>query len=330
MPARNTRASECVNYYIRRIFMKKYVILPDVTCDLSAELRERFGLTEYVHGYVYIDDRQLTTTLDWSNIGREEFYKLLLDKKVKVTSAFASPDEYYAIYERYAKEGYDIICTSISSKISGTYNVTCSAAERIRAAYPDCRIEAIDTLRMSGSYGLLVAYALEMQAGGADFDTVVTWLLENRHRVHQMGPIDDMTFIARRGKISAGKAFMGNLVGVKPMGDSNSDGYVTVLGKVKGISKALDTTVAYLSEMAEDIESQYIFIMHTDRERYALDLKARIESRFNTKGVFVSDVFDACGTNIGPGMISIYFLGAPISEECAVEKETFARITAQN
>lgn len=306
--------------------MKKYVIIPDVTCDLSSELRQHFGLEEYVPGHVHIDDRELKTTLDWSLIDRKEFYKLLLDKKVEVSSAAASPDEYFAIFEKYAKLGYDIVSMSISSKISGTYNIACGAAKRLTEAYPDCRVECINTLRMSGSFGLLVAYALELQKDGADIDTVVNWLNENRHRVHQMGPIDDMTFISRRGKVSAGKAFMGNLVGVKPMGDSNRDGYVTVLGKVKGIPKALDATVGYIERIAEDISSQYIFIMHSDRERYALELKEKIEARFSTKGVFVSDVFDACGTNIGPGMISVYFLGAPISEDCAVEKEAFASV----
>lgn len=301
--------------------MKNYIIIPDVTCDLSPELREKFGLTEYVPGYVHIDDKQVKTTLDWTNVTRDGFYKALLDKKVTVSSAASSPEEYYAIFEKYARDGYDIISMSISSKISVTYNISVTAAERIMADYPDCHVYTIDTLRMSGSFGLLVAYALEMQAGGAECEAVANWLLENRHRVHQMGPIDDMTFIARRGRISAGKAFMGNLVGVKPMGDSNRDGYVSVLAKVKGISKALDATVGYIERMAENPEQQYIFIMHTDREKYALDLKARIEARVKTKGVFVSDVYSACGTNIGPGMISVYFLGAPISEDCAVEKE---------
>lgn len=309
--------------------MKKYVIIPDVTCDLSLELRERFGLEEYISGHVHIDDRQLQTTLDWSHIGRGEFYKLLMNKRVEVSSAAASPDEYFAVFEKYAKLGYDIVSMSISSKISGTYNIACGAAKRTMEAYPECRVECIDTLRMSGSFGLLVAYALELQRDGADMDTVVSWLNENRHRVHQMGPIDDMTFIARRGKVSAGKAFMGNLVGVKPMGDSNRDGYVSVLGKVKGISKALDATVGYIERVAEDVSSQYIFVMHSDRERYALELKEKIDARIKTKGVFVSDVFDACGTNIGPGMISVYFLGAPISEDCAVEKDALTAVISE-
>ena len=174
---------------------------------------------------------------------------------------------------------------------------------------------------MSGSFGLLVAYACNLKNEGKSFDEVIAALEENKTRVHQMGPIDDLTFVARRGQISSGKAFMGNLVGIKPMGDSNADGYVTVLAKVKGIKKALDATVSYITNMATDTENNYAFIMHSDREKYALSLKEKIKSTLNFKKVFVSDVFSGCGTNIGPGMISVYFFGEPISDDLAKEKE---------
>ena len=74
--------------------------------------------------------------------------------------------------------------------------------------------------------------------GYKSLDEILPWLEENKNRVHQMGPIDDLTFIARRGRISKGKAFMGNLAGIKPMGDCNEEGYATVLAKAKGMKKA--------------------------------------------------------------------------------------------
>ena len=308
--------------------MEKFIILPDVTCDLSPALREQFGLADYVRGWVHIDDQPIQTTLDWENISREEFYKTLENKKHTVSSAAASPEEYYQLFRRYLAEGYDVLSMSISSKISVTYNTASAAATRAGAEFPERRIYAFDSLRMSGSFGLLVAYALELQKQGKSFDEVVAWLEENKHCVHQMGPIDDLTFIARRGKISKGKAFMGNLAGVKPMGDCNTDGYVTVLAKVKGIKKALEASATYITRMATDPENQYIFIMHSDREKYANEFKALLESRLNCRAVLVSDVFDGCGTNIGPGMISAYFLGTPVSEECEHEKEVLTEIVA--
>ena len=127
--------------------------------------------------------------------------------------------------------------------------------------------------------------------------------------------------VARRGRLSTGKAIMGSFAGVKPMGDCNRDGYVSVLGKAKGIKKALSATVEYIKRSAVDIENSYIIITHSNREAYALTLKEKLEAELSPKKVFVSDVFSASGTNIGAGMICANFFGEPISENSDVEKE---------
>ena len=310
--------------------MKKFVIIPDITCDLSKEIRDEFGLDDYVQGHVHINGKDIRTTLDWDTVSREYFYKTLSNEKNKVSSATASPEEYYEIFKKYAEEGFDILSMSISSKISATYNVSVSAAERIKAEFPKINIHCVDSLRMSGSFGLLVMYACELRNNGASFEEVVAWVEENKARIHQMGPIDDLKFVARRGQISKGKAFMGNLVGVKPMGDSNSDGYVTVLAKVKGIKNALNLTAQYVERMATNVEDQYILISHSDRESYAMMLKENLENIIKCKKIFISDVFDGSGTNIGSGMIAVYFLGEPISDGCEKEKEILATIIAEN
>ena len=307
--------------------MNPYIILTDVTCDLSLAIREQFGITDYIHGHVSISDgRELVTTLDWSHITREDFYNCLGDRRMQVSTAPASPEEYYEHFKKYAEAGTDIISISISSKISSTYNVAVGAAERVRAEYPERRIVCVDALRMSGSMGLLVCYAHELQREGKTLDEVVDWLENNRMRVHQMGPIDDLIFVARRGRISMGKAIMGSFAGVKPMGDCNRDGYVTVLTKAKGMKKALNATVAYVREVAADVQNQYLLIVHSNREEYAMTLKAKLESELHPKQVLVSDSYSASGTNIGPGMVGVYFLGDEVSEDLAAEREIMARV----
>ena len=307
--------------------MKPYVILTDVTCDLSPEIRAYFGITDYIHGYVSISDgRDLKTRLDWSLISREDFYNCLGNRQMKVSTAPASPEEYYEIFKRYAEEGLDVLSISISSKISSTYGVAVGAAERVTAECPDATIYCLDALRMSGSMGLLVCYAHEMQKNGASMREVIDWLEGNKLRVHQMGPIDDLIFVARRGRISMGKAIMGSFAGVKPMGDCNRDGYVTVLTKAKGMKKALTATVSYVGEVATDIENQYLIIVHSNREAYAETLREKLESSLHPKKIFVSDSYSASGTNIGPGMVAVYFLGDEVTEDLAAEKDIMGRV----
>lgn len=308
--------------------MKKFIILPDVTCDLSEEIRKTFGLEDYIEGYVHFSDgRDLKTTLDWSKISREEFYKTLSNKKIQASTAPASPEDYYEFYKKYAEQGYDILAMSISSKISSTHNVACGAAERVKKEYPDCNIYCFDSYKMAGALGLLVIYALQMKNDGKTMDEIIAWLEENKHRVHQMGPIDDLIFVARRGRISMGKAIMGNFAGVKPMGDCNREGYVSVLTKAKGMNKALALTVEYLKACATDIENQIVLVSHSDRQTYAETLAEMVKSQANPKDVLICDVFSGSGTNVGPGMVGVYFLGAEISEDLANEKAIIAKLT---
>ena len=305
----------------------KYIILADLTCDLNEEIRKEFNVEDYIKGHVTISDgRDLPTLLDWSAISREDFYTALSDKKIQITTAAANIDEYYSVFEGYVKQGYSILSMSISSKISGTYNFACTAAERIRESYPEADIYCFDAFRMSGAFGLLVLYAHYLKNNGSTLSEVIAWLEENKNRVHQMGPIDDLMYVARRGRISMTKAIMGSFAGVKPMGDCNSDGYTTVLTKVKGIPKALDITAKYVKETAQDAENSYMLIAHSNREGYANALKEMLEAEVAPKKVFVTDVFSGCGANIGPGMVGVYYLGAPISDELEAEKAVIEHI----
>ena len=307
--------------------MEKIIILADVTCDLPLEVREQFGITDYIKGHVHFSDgRDFKTALDWDEISRDDFYKALSDKRMEISTAPASPEEYYETFKRYALSGYKIISVSISSKISSTYNVAQNAANRVKDELPDSTVYCFDSNRMSGAVGLLVINAAQLRNEGKSFDEIVKWLEDNKNNVHQMGPIDDLIFVARRGRLTMGKAIMGSFAGVKPMGDCNKDGYVTVLTKVKGIRKALEVTEKYVEKTSADIQNNYVIISHSNREAYAQTLKTMIEQNLSPKQVFVCDVFSGSGTNIGPGMVAAYYLGRQISDDLSDEKDIMAKI----
>ena len=301
--------------------MSKYIILADVTCDLSQEIRDRFGIENYIKGHIHFSDgRDFHTTLDWDHISREDFYKALSDKKTEISTAPASPEEYYNTFKKYAEQGIDILSMSISSKISSTYHVAKQAADRVTAEHPERKIYCFDSYKMCGAFGLLVIFAHRLKEDGRSMDDVITALESHKHKVHQMGPIDDLIFVARRGRITMGKAIMGSFAGVKPMGDCTREGYVSVLTKVKGITKALDLTVRYVERSAVDITNQYILISHSNRQEYADKLRTMLEETLHPKKVFVSDVFCGSGTNVGPGMVAVYFMGHELSEGLVAEK----------
>ena len=87
--------------------MDKFIILADVTCDLTEEMREYFGVQDYIPGHINLGNgREEITRLEWDYIEAKEFYKMLGSKDNKISTAPPNLEEYYNKFVAYVKEGY--------------------------------------------------------------------------------------------------------------------------------------------------------------------------------------------------------------------------------
>ena len=306
---------------------KKFAILPDITCDLNAELREKYDI-EIVWGHVrYPDGSEQVSFLDWKDCAYikdctgEAFYEALSKEPNGFTTAPPNIQEFYNTFEKYVKEGYGILSMSISSGMSGTLNFALKAKEMILEQYPDAEVECFDSLRFGPGYGLMAIYASQMRAEGKTLAEVKAYLEENKCRFHQIGWLDDLSFVAKKGRISHAKAFMGKLIGVKPLGEFDYNGLTTVIGKAKGEKSAYTALLSYIEQTIENPEEQVIIIAHTNRRAQAERYKQLIQEKFNPKEIYLNDVYPSCGINVGPGLMAAYYMGKPISSQGLEEEK---------
>lgn len=103
----------------------KVVILSDSTCDLGEELLKKYNI-HIIPLHVNFDDESY---LDGIEIQLEDLYKKVEEKKKLPTTSAASYGEMKDFFKKYLDEGYDIVYTGISSKMSATFNVACSVRE---------------------------------------------------------------------------------------------------------------------------------------------------------------------------------------------------------
>ena len=306
--------------------MNKYIILVDSGSDLTRELREKYDI-EYIPGHVtFPDGVEHVSTLDWDNIDREEFFKLLRNKANNFSTAPASVEEYKVLLRKFLSEGYDVLVMSISTALSGTYNFTLIARDELAAEFPDRKIVCVDSRRYSTAFGMLAIQASMLRSEGKTIEEVEQYLNENKNRVHQMGIIDDLSFLAKRGRISHAKAFMGSLIGIKPLGDFSNGGMPTVIGKAKGEKKAFEAGIEYCRQISENIEDQIVFVAHTNRLKQAEELIEYVRRELKPKDIIFSEIYALNSINIGPGLAAVYFMGKPITEDLAYEKELIDNI----
>ncbi len=301
--------------------MANFVIIPDASCDLTKELRERFDIPEYLHGTItFPDGHDERCSLDWETISAEEYFRTMAEDKAIYKTAGVGITEAETVFEKYLSQGIDVINITLSSGISSTYSYCKKAADNMQAKYPERKVICIDSLRYSTALSLLVILAAQKRAEGATIDEVSAFIEEKKHSIHQMGPMDDLFFLVRTGRISNVKAFFGSLVGVNPMADFNERGLSEVLAKFKGKKAALDAVIKYMKGTIVDPEKQIIFVAHSNRKEAAEKLSAMIEAEFHPKEIIINTVGMSCGANIGPGLCAAFYEGKPISAGMAEEK----------
>lgn len=259
----------------------------------------------------------------------ETFYQNLMKDPDSFKTSPCNVQEIYDALLPYAEAGQAVLMTCISSHMSGTYSFACNAREMILEKYPDAQIRIVDTRRYSICNGLMCIYASLMRDQGKTLDETADFLEENRFRFHQMGWHDNLSFVAKKGRITHSTAFMGRLIGIKTLGECSTTGMTTVIGKVKGEAKAYRTVMEYIAETIEKPEEQIILIGNSSRLANAETLKKQVEERFHPKKVYVCDIFPSCGINIGPGLVAAYYVGKPITDDLAQEKALLSDLIAK-
>ena len=310
--------------------MKKFAIIYDSSSDLDKDLREKYGLEDYIHGmFYYPDGRESRCDLDWGEMTPEEFYTSMKGKKVLYKTGSPTYGETYDTFEKYLSQGIDVLSISMSSALSVTYQNCVNAANDINQKYTNNKVICVDSLRYSKAFGLLVILAAIKRDEGATIEETTEYLNQIKYNVHQMGPMDDLFFLVKTGRISGAKAFFGTLLGVNPMADFNRKGMSEVLTKVKGKKTAFDVTLKYMEKTIINPEEQIIFVTHSNREEHAKLLASMIKEKFNPKEIIISTVGMGCGASIGPGLCVAFYLGTPISENFENEKAIISEITGK-
>ncbi len=305
--------------------MKKYVIVADATCDLSEAFQKEYDI-KVIPGHIKTPDKgEISILPGWNGYDRDKFYADLKKNPDAYTTSPANVEEFRREFEKYALQGYDIISLTISGGISGAHGFATKASQLCKQNYPDVRIACIDSRRFGPGFGLLTVCAAQLKQQGKSFDEVVDYIEKNKNKFHQAGWLDDLSFVAKKGRITHPKAFFGTLAGIKPIGEFDYNGLTTVIGKVKGAKKAYSVLLSYIEETIENPSEQIIFIAHTSRYKQALEYKEMIENRFHPKAIYINDVHPLCGINIGPGLMAAYYIGKPISAELSQEREIITK-----
>ena len=303
--------------------MENFAILTDAGGDFTREIIQKYGIEETpISTVVWPDGSERPADLYWDTMKPDEYFALMSNKKNNFGSSIPSPQTMFDRLSVLAEAGRNVIVFTISSTMSGGYSAFTVAAKEVMEKYPNIKIKVIDSLRYSAAITLLAIEASICRSEGMSFDEAVNYLEDFKYRIHQCGFLDDLFFLARKGRIKKSLAFMGNMVGVKPMADlCNETGQSMVLGKARGYKQVMKIFPQYIQKTIGDSKKKVFVITYSAREKQALEMKKIIEETFKPEHLIFVPMGQSTGCNVGPGLAAAFYAGDErVSENCVKEK----------
>ena len=271
-------------------------IIVDSTVDVPEELRARM-LVAPLH--VRFGDEEF---IDGVTITSREFYQRLMNSEVLPASSQPSPDSFEKIYEEVTAAGDEAVVLTISSKLSGTYQSACIAAED----YPN--VHVVDTLTAAVGSGVLAELALQLADEGMDAMGIVERITAERENVCLLAVIDTLEYLKKGGRLSATAAFAGTLLSIKPL-ISVPNGEISVWGKARGTRKGNEMMIAELNARGVDFSKPviqgYTGLSAELLEKFLADSAEIWAGHPETQRIV--PICSVIGTHVGPGAYATAF-----------------------
>ncbi len=285
--------------------MANYVIYTDSACDISPEILAKWGVPYRSLTFRFSDSEKEYSNEDMP-VG--EFYNKMRAGGVAKTAAVNS-ESFSEEFEKVLAAGDDLLYLGFSSGLSTTYNSARLAAGELREKYPDRKIVVIDTLSASAGEGLIVYLTVKKKEEGATIEEAAAFVQDLIPRMGIWFTVDDLVYLKRGGRVSPTAAFVGNLLGIKPVLYMDNAGHLIPVLKVRGRKNAINALADKYTERAVDKENGTVFISHGDCLEDAQALASILEDRHGVKVEIITDVGPVIGAHSGPGTLALFYVG---------------------
>ena len=277
----------------------KIKISSDSTCDLSKEYIEahNIGILSLVvvkDGESYRDGIDITPDVIFAHVN---------GGGALCSTSAANVNDYMELFEEYKKEYDAVIHINLGSGFSSSHQNACIAAEEFENVY------VVDSMNLSTGHGLVVVEAVKMAEAGETPEKIYEALKDLAPRVEASFVLDRLHYMVKGGRCSAVAALGASLLQLKPCIEV-VDGKMGVCKKYRGsYEKALNNYVKDRLMNREDIDTERIFITHTETPQTVVDsVKATVKEckDFDITEETVAGCTVSC--HCGPNTLGVLFI----------------------
>jgi DegV family protein with EDD domain len=285
--------------------MSKVAIVTDSVACLTNEQIEKYGIV-VVPVKILFEEKIYRNGVD---LAPSEAYQLLDKAPDYFSTSPSSPSDYIDIFRELAIKGQDILCITVSSKLSTVFNVANLAAEQVKQELPQSTIEIMDSNTATASQGFVALAAARASAKDNEISDVIKAAGIVRDQVHFLLVLETIQHAHRTGRVPKVATQVGSMLGVKPL-LTISDGEVHLFGVVRtkqsGVKRLIET-------MKRKVGNQpvHVAVMHADIPEEGERLKQQVSAEFNCVELFLTEFSPIIGYSTGRGVLGLAFYTLP-------------------
>lgn len=291
--------------------MSDYILSCCSTVDLDQEMFSSLDLN-YIPFHFSIGGKEYEDDFG-KTISYESFYSRMKKGEMTKTSQVTA-GEFVNYFEKFLREGKDILHVTLSSGLSGVFNSANIASQQLKEKYPDRKIIIIDSLCASSGYGLLMYKLALMKKEGLSIEDLSSYAEAHKLNINHWFFSTDLSFYVRGGRIKKTSAFFASILHICPVLDVNEKGELVPKEKAITTKMAINSLIKKMKALATDGENydDDIFISHSMCQSYVETLVSNIKKNFpNVKDekIKVFPIGTTIGAHTGPGTVALFFLG---------------------
>ena len=199
----------------------------------------------------------------------------------------------------------DIICVTITSALSGSYNSACTAKELYEAENEGKRVFVLDTLSAGPEITLIVRKLEALVKSGMAYEGVCDKIQEYTKRTGLVFMLKSLKNFAANGRVSPLVAKLVGFAGICIVGKASDEGTLEPTHKCRGENRSLETLINYLKELG--LKNGKVSIGHCQNEGAATKLKQMIESTFEKAQVEIHKLRGLCSFYAEKGGLLVGF-----------------------
>ena len=269
-------------------------VVTDSAADLDRAVAAEHGVS-VVHLDVRIGAFGPDITSTWSP---EEFWERSARIAELPETSAPSPGAFKEAFSALADEGAEgIVCITLSSKLSATYQAAVVGAESVTDGI---RVRVVDSQFATMAEGLTVLDAVATAEAGGDFEAVAAAAVASSGRMQLFGTLDSLDNLRKGGRLGSAQALLGGLLDIKPVLEIR-DGVLELESRPRTRSRSFERLASKVRE-AEDLER--LAVVHAAASDVDLFVEL-LAASFPRDRISVGWLGPVIGTHVGRGTIAV-------------------------